>query len=167
MMTSFRLVVDQASFSRWLGVRWPSSLRAMMTAKVECNTPSWTIYVPVRLHAWIEAVVASFNLPPNTRLTAGHLTRGRVDMFSSNGGLLTDIRARRLLDAGLDWVSFSFDSLNKEAFEAVRIRLKFNEDLSYKEISARTGLSVGNVGYVLHHALNEIAEELAKNGLVP
>jgi RNA polymerase sigma-70 factor (ECF subfamily) len=46
------------------------------------------------------------------------------------------------------------------------IRLKFNEELSYKEISARTGLSVGNVGYLLHHALKAIAEELAKNGVV-
>jgi len=33
------------------------------------------------------------------------------------------------------------------------IQLKFNEELSYKEISARTGLSTGNVGYLLHHAL--------------
>jgi flagella basal body P-ring formation protein FlgA len=71
-------------------VTLPPTNAAMMTAKVECNTPNWTIYVPVRLHAWIEAVLASFNLPPNTRLTASHLTRGRVDMFSSNGGLLTD-----------------------------------------------------------------------------
>jgi RNA polymerase sigma-70 factor (ECF subfamily) len=39
--------------------------------------------------------------------------------------------------------------------------------LSYKEISARTGLTVGNVGYLLHHALKGIAEELAKNGVVP
>jgi MoaA/NifB/PqqE/SkfB family radical SAM enzyme len=49
--------------------------------------------------------------------------------FATNGGLLTEQRARRLLDAGLDWVSFSFDSLNKESFEAVRVRLKFNEVL--------------------------------------
>jgi len=47
------------------------------------------------------------------------------------------------------------------------VRLKFEDDLSYKEISARTGLSIGNVGYVLHHALKAIADELAKSGVIP
>ena len=42
------------------------------------------------------------------------------------------------------------------------IRLRFNEDLSYKEISERTGLTVGHVGYLLHHALKAIAVELEK-----
>jgi flagella basal body P-ring formation protein FlgA len=61
-----------------------------MTAKAECSSPSWTIYVPVRLRAWVDAVVAAVNLAPNTKLSGDHLTRGRVDAFSSNGGLLTD-----------------------------------------------------------------------------
>lgn len=47
------------------------------------------------------------------------------------------------------------------------VRLKFTEDLSYKEISARTGLTTGHVGYLLHHALRSIAAELAKAGLAP
>ena len=47
------------------------------------------------------------------------------------------------------------------------VQLKFSEDLSYKEISARTGLSVGNVGYLLHHALKTLAEDLDKAGLLP
>lgn len=46
------------------------------------------------------------------------------------------------------------------------IRLKFEEDLSYKEISARTGLSVSNVGYLLHHTLKTLAAELAKSGVL-
>ena len=33
------------------------------------------------------------------------------------------------------------------------VRLKFLHELSYKEISEVTGLSLGNVGYILHHAL--------------
>jgi len=57
---------------------------------VECHAPSWTVYVPVRLHAWVDAVVASANLTPNTKLSADHLSRGRVDMFANNGGLLTE-----------------------------------------------------------------------------
>jgi RNA polymerase sigma factor (sigma-70 family) len=45
------------------------------------------------------------------------------------------------------------------------IRLRFNEDLSYKEISGRTGLTEGNVGYILHHALKAMAVELSKTEL--
>ena len=47
------------------------------------------------------------------------------------------------------------------------IRLKFTENLSYKEIAARTGLTTGHVGYLLHHALKSMADELARNGVVP
>lgn len=47
------------------------------------------------------------------------------------------------------------------------IMLKFYEGLSYKEISARTGLSVGHVGYLLHHALKELSAGLVKANLVP
>jgi RNA polymerase sigma-70 factor (ECF subfamily) len=66
---------------------------------------------------------------------------------------------------GIGLVRLSVESLDDRSRELVR--LKFNEGMSYKEISARTGLSVSNVGYILHHALKEIAEELAKNGVVP
>jgi len=73
-----------------LRVVLPPTNAAVVTARVECDTPSWTIYVPIRLHAWVEAVVAAANLAPNTRLAADHLARARVDMFSGNGGLLTE-----------------------------------------------------------------------------
>lgn len=46
------------------------------------------------------------------------------------------------------------------------VRLKFDDDLSYKEMSARTGLTVSHVGYLLHHALKAIETELAKSGVV-
>ncbi len=46
------------------------------------------------------------------------------------------------------------------------LELKFALDLSYKEISACTGLSVGHVGYLLHHALKKLAAELTKAGYV-
>jgi flagellar basal body P-ring formation protein FlgA len=73
-------------------VTLPPVNAAIMTAKVDCQAPSWTIYVPVRLHAWIDAVVAAANLSPSIRLDAGDLTRGRVDMFASNGSFLTDLK---------------------------------------------------------------------------
>ena len=44
------------------------------------------------------------------------------------------------------------------------VRLKYEEDLSYKEMSACTGISVSNVGYLLHHALKNLATELTKSG---
>ena len=47
------------------------------------------------------------------------------------------------------------------------VRLKFDDDLSYKEMSARTGLTVSHVGYLLHHALKTIEIELAKSGVMP
>jgi len=47
------------------------------------------------------------------------------------------------------------------------VRLKFHDELSYKDIAARTGLTAGNVGFILHHALKTIAVELAKTGVVP
>jgi RNA polymerase sigma factor (sigma-70 family) len=66
---------------------------------------------------------------------------------------------------GIGLVRLSLETLDDRSRELVR--LKFNEDLSYKEISARTGLNIGHVGYLLHHALKTIADELARNGVVP
>ena len=66
---------------------------------------------------------------------------------------------------GIGLVRLSLATLDERSREV--IRLKFNEDLSYKEISERTGLAPGHVGYLLHHALKAIAAELARTGLVP
>jgi RNA polymerase sigma factor (sigma-70 family) len=65
---------------------------------------------------------------------------------------------------GIGLVRLSLEALDQRSREL--IRLKFNDGLSYKEISARTGLGVGHVGYLLHHAIKAIAAELAKNGIV-
>lgn len=66
---------------------------------------------------------------------------------------------------GIGLVRLSLKALDTRSREL--IRLKFNEELSYKEIGARTGLKAGHVGYLLHHALKAIADELSKNGVVP
>ncbi len=66
---------------------------------------------------------------------------------------------------GIGLVRLGLKALDERSRELVR--LKFTEGLSYKDMSARTGLTVGHVGYLLHHALKAIADELAKNGLVP
>jgi RNA polymerase sigma-70 factor (ECF subfamily) len=42
------------------------------------------------------------------------------------------------------------------------VRLKFQEGMSYKEIAAITGLSVSNVGYLLHTAVKALRESVDK-----
>ena len=64
---------------------------------------------------------------------------------------------------GIGLVRLSLAALDERSREL--IRLKFNEDLSYAEISVRTGLKLGHVGYLLHHALKTIAAELARSGV--
>jgi RNA polymerase sigma factor (sigma-70 family) len=45
------------------------------------------------------------------------------------------------------------------------IRMKYNDGLKYQDISRQTGLSVGNVGYRLHHLLKNLAETLRRAGI--
>jgi RNA polymerase sigma-70 factor (ECF subfamily) len=45
------------------------------------------------------------------------------------------------------------------------IRLKYNENLKYQDISRRTGISVSNVGYRLHHLLKGLADTLRQAGI--
>jgi RNA polymerase sigma factor (sigma-70 family) len=66
---------------------------------------------------------------------------------------------------GIGLVRLTLKGLDERSQEL--IRLKFNEGLSYKEIGSRTGLTVGHVGYLLHHAIKAMADELAKNGIIP
>lgn len=76
---------------------------------------------------------------------------------------LPDEQIARLEGIGL--VRLSLNTLDQRSRELVR--LKFHENLSYKEIADRTGLTVGHVGYLLHHAIKAIAGDLAKNGVMP
>ena len=45
------------------------------------------------------------------------------------------------------------------------VQMKFIENLSYKQISQRMGMTVSNVGYSLHHALKALEVELNKEGI--
>ena len=44
------------------------------------------------------------------------------------------------------------------------LRLKFEEGLSYKEIAERLKITSGNVGFILHHALKELAKAIQSSG---
>ncbi len=82
---------------------------------------------------------------------------------------MPDRRARPdeqiLRDENIGLVRLGLEQLDARAREL--IRLKFHEGLSYREISERTGLTTGHVGYLLHHSLKALASELARAGLVP
>jgi len=82
---------------------------------------------------------------------------------TADPSLLPDEQIIRLEGIGL--VRLSMATLDERSREV--IRLKFNDELSYKDIAARTGLTTGNIGFILHHALKTIAAELAKTGVVP
>jgi len=66
---------------------------------------------------------------------------------------------------GIGLMRISLETLDDRSREL--IRLKFSDDLSYKDIATRTGLTTGNVGFILHHALKTLAAELAKTGAMP
>ena len=66
---------------------------------------------------------------------------------------------------GIGLVRLVLETLDERSRELIRLR--FNEDLSYKEIAERTGLTVGHVGYLLHHALKAMAVELVKTEIAP
>ena len=45
------------------------------------------------------------------------------------------------------------------------LRLKYVESLSYSEIAERIEMSVGNVGWRLHHVLKNLADSLRRSGI--
>ena len=61
-------------------------------------------------------------------------------------------------------VRLCLDTLDGRSREL--LRLKFEEELSYQQMSERTQLSIGHVGYLLHHALKDLTAELKKAGVV-
>jgi RNA polymerase sigma factor (sigma-70 family) len=77
--------------------------------------------------------------------------------------LLPDEQVARWEGIGL--VRLTLATLDERSREL--IRLKFTDNLSYKEIADRTGLTAGHVGYLLHHAIKTVGEELAKTGVKP
>ncbi len=52
-----------------------------------------------------------------------------------------------------------------ESTDRQLVELKYYENLKYTEISTKTGISVGNVGYRLHHILKQLAGKLREHGI--
>ena len=122
-----------------------------------------------RPRQWLYRTV--HNLALNHRRAAGKTVSLNESSENENAAaadtvdpsLLPDEQIIRLEGIGL--VRLSLATLDERSREL--IRLKFNDELSYKDIAARTGLTPGNIGFILHRALKTIAAELAKTGVVP
>src|SRR5215831_10671816 len=131
----------------------------------------------MRLHAQFEDVREPkkwlyrtvHNLALNHRRDAGKIVslelkrEEAAQVDTSDPQPLPDEQIARLEGIGL--VRLSLEALDRRSRELVQ--LKFNEGLSYKQIAGKTGLTVSHVGYLLHHAIKAIADELTKNGVVP
>ena len=63
-----------------------------------------------------------------------------------------EMRKKEAIGSILDLVA-SLPQRQKELVE-----LKFRQGLTYKEIAEATGMTVGNVGYVMHHAIKDLKE---------
>lgn len=55
---------------------------------------------------------------------------GLVTRFHTNGTLLDEDKARRLIDSGLDQFAFSFDGFDKESYEKIRVRGQFDRTVA-------------------------------------
>jgi MoaA/NifB/PqqE/SkfB family radical SAM enzyme len=85
---------------------------------------------------WINSVCLSRNGEP----LLDNSIAGKVAMlknagikevtFSTNASLLTEKKSAALLDAGIDTVTFSIDSINQKTFEAIRKGLDFKKVMS-------------------------------------
>jgi RNA polymerase sigma-70 factor (ECF subfamily) len=84
-----------------------------------------------------------------------------VEMETKDDGMLPDESI--VHQEALGMVRLSLETLDLRSRELVR--LKFEEDMTYRQIAEKTGLSVSNVGYVLHHAVKSLSIELKKLGV--
>ncbi|HAS83279.1 MAG TPA: hypothetical protein DCS43_11560 [Verrucomicrobia bacterium] len=74
-----------------------------------------------------------------------------IDPVIATGGSEAALRAAAALDT-------------LTARDRQLVVLKVYEEKSYKEISDITGLSIGNVGYILHHAMRKMAHAIKTGG---
>lgn len=120
--------------------------------------------------SWLYRTV--HNLALNELRAGSRIVRPSAAPEEERGGIEDDaVDAQPLPDEqlarweGIGLVRLGLQSLDDRSRELVQ--MKFQENLSYKEISERTGLKSGYIGYLLHHALKSLAGELSKAGLLP
>ncbi len=109
-----------------------------------------------RLAPWLYTVCRRRALDVRRKEHRMHATEStRLAECSDNGvGSAEKTETRELHQAALDLLA----ELPENQQEVVR--LKFQSGLSYREIGDVTGLSVSNVGYLLHVALKTVRQRL-------
>lgn len=128
----FRLWIETASCCNLCCVMCPNkelaaSKKGLMTFALfrkvidECRSFASDVYLHHRGEPLLNP--ALFNMIAYAR-KAGLKTR-----FHTNGTLLDEDKARRLLNAGPDLVSFSFDGFSKEIYEKIRVGAVFETTL--------------------------------------
>ena len=112
--------------------------------------------------AWLYRTVRNkvFNYMRDNQRETVAMTPPVIEKLSNEAD--TPVGALSKLEA-IQVLHETIDSLHESDRELVQ--LKFFDGLKYREISDRTGLSVGNVGYRLHHILKELAGKLYPLGM--
>lgn len=107
------------------------------------------------LSAWLFTVCrnTALEVKRKVRRLAGMDGHEPMDEGAEPGARMEHSQARAELERGLS-------ALPERQRELVRLR--FDSELSYKEIAAVTGLSVTNVGYLLHTALSQLRRSLER-----
>ncbi len=113
-----------------------------------------------RLAVWLFAVCRNLALNIDTKEPGG---------MGSTGGPANDCADAKTnsnlafeLQVTADCVALALDQLSRNEEEL--IRLKFQDALSYREISEITNLSVSEVGHLMHTGIRSIYHRLAKVG---
>jgi len=114
------------------------------------------------LYRTVHNLAANYHRKANRTVSMQHTVASgdQVDLDSKDEGMLPDESIVHHEALGL--VRLSLEALDERS--RLLVRLKFDEGKSYREIAEETGLSVSNVGYVLHHAIKSLALELKKIG---
>jgi radical SAM protein with 4Fe4S-binding SPASM domain len=64
-----------------------------------------------------------------TQMVSYAKKNGLETYLSTNATLLTPELSRRIIEAGLDWINFSFDGVKKETYEKTRVNADFDKTL--------------------------------------
>ncbi len=87
--------------------------------------------------------------------------KGVVDVqFNTNGVLLKGDLAKKILDAGVDRVIISFDSIHKERYEAIRVGAKFEEVVRNVEEFVKLRDKSGRKGPCIRVSMVKMKENL-------
>ena len=86
---------------------------------------------------------------------------GRMSLYESpemaEGVASQDLESDRRTDDAISGLFELVDELPAKKREIVL--LKFQQGLSYQEISDITGITTSNIGYLLHHAIKELKQQ--------